>query len=138
MKIISACLLGINCRYNGENRINQKLVELASKEVLIPVCPEQLGGFNTPREQMKIIEGTGSDVLNGKTKIINESGFNVTDKVIRGSLEVLKIVRIFEIKEAIMKTDSPSCGSNVSSEGVTTVMLKRNGIKVFSEKEIYC
>ena len=135
MKIVSACLLGVNCRYDGENSYNKKIVQLINKEVIIPVCPEQLGGLTTPREAARIINGGGSEVLDGKAKVVTESGENVTENLVRGAEEVLKIALLFGVKEVIMKSGSPSCGCGEPEDGITTAILKRNGIQVKTEKE---
>ncbi len=146
-KLVSACLLGVNCRYNGQNNLNEKVMQLAAKEVLIPVCPEQLGGLGTPREPMGIIGGGGSEVLDGKARVINESGRNVTENLARGAEEVLKIARSLGVKGAILKARSPSCGCGkihdgtspsrlVKGDGVTAALLKRNGIQVVTEDDL--
>ena len=122
MKLCSACLLGINCRYNGETKSDQKVLELAKKETLIPVCPEQLGGLTTPRDAAE----------NKDNKVFTKNGKDVTEQFVKGAEEVLKIVKLFGIEEAILKQRSPSCGSY----GVTTKLLKENGIKVISEEEL--
>ena len=122
MKLVSACLLGMNTRFDGGNNKNEKVLELAKKEVLIPVCPEQLGGLPTPREFAKKVGD----------RVITESGKDVTKEFERGAQEVLKIAKMLGIKEAILKARSPSCGS----DGVLASLLKRNGIKVISEEEL--
>jgi len=146
MKIVSACLLGAKCRYDGESKPNQKIIELLEKEVLIPVCPEQLGGLPTPRLASEITKGDGFyDVLERKAAVINSEGEDVTSYFIQGALEVLKLAKLFDIKEAILKQRSPSCGSGqtydgtfsgtiIKVDGVTTALLKSNGIKVISEE----
>lgn len=147
-RLVSACLLGVNCRYDGRNNLNEKVMRLAAKDVLIPVCPEQLGGLETPRESMRIIGGTGSEVLDGKAKILNRSGRNVTENLIRGAKEILKIARSSGVREAILKARSPSCGcgkihgwvspSNrlIKGDGVTAALLKRHDIRVITEDEL--
>lgn len=146
-KLVSACLLGVNCRYDGQNNLNEKVMQLAAKEVLIPVCPEQLGGLGTPREPMGIIGGGGSEVLDGKVRVINECGRNVTENLVRGAEEVLKIARSLGVKGAILKARSPSCGCGkihdgtspsrlVKGDGVTAALLKRNGIWVVTEDDL--
>jgi uncharacterized protein YbbK (DUF523 family) len=135
MKLCSACLLGVKCRYDGKSKLNKKVIEL--KEVLIPVCPEQLGGLATPRESSEI-QGD---------KIITQSGKDKTKDFGKGAEETLKIAKLFNIKQAILKQRSPSCGCGqiydgtfsgkvVKGDGITTSLLKRNGIKVISEEEI--
>ena len=137
MKICSACLLGIKCRYDGKSKRNKKILELGKKEILIPVCPEQLGGLPTPREPAE---------QKGK-RVITKSGKNVTKKFKKGARQVLKIVKLFGVREAILKQKSPSCGCGqiydgtfsgkiIKGNGVTAALLKRNGIKVISEEEL--
>ncbi len=137
MKLCSACLLGINCKYDGKNNLNRKVVALAEKEILIPVCPEQLGGLPTPREQA---------ARQGK-KVIFKSGKGVTKNFIKGAKEVLKIAKILDIKDAIFKQWSPSCGCGqiydgtfsgkiIKGDGITTFLLKKNKIKVISDEDL--
>ncbi|MCX8188476.1 MAG: DUF523 domain-containing protein [Nitrososphaeria archaeon] len=146
MMLCSACLLGIKCNYRGEDNLNTKVLNLLESEILIPVCPEQLGGLPTPRESSEIV-GDGYMVLDGRAKVVTVSGKDVTLNFVRGAVETLRIVKIFGISSAIFKQGSPSCGNGkvydgtfskrlVSGDGVTTALLKRNGIKVFSEEEI--
>jgi len=143
--LVSACLLGINCRYDGGNCFDERVARLASRFVMIPVCPEQLGGLGTPRESMKILGGTGSDVLDGRARVVNESGIDVTEKMVKGAVETLKIAKLFGAKRAIFKARSPSCGCGwirdgaspeklIKGDGVTTALLKKNGILVVTEE----
>ncbi len=145
--LVSACLLGINCRFDGRNCFDERVARLVSRFVMIPVCPEQLGGLGTPREPMKIVRGTGSDVLNGKARVVNESGIDVTEKMLKGAEETLKIAKLFGAKRAVFKARSPSCGCGeirdaasperlIRGDGVTTALLKKNGIVVITEEEI--
>jgi len=148
MKLISACLLGLRCAWSGDDRyINNRSVELARLETLIPVCPEQLGGLPTPRAPQEIQGGTGGDVLNNKCRVINKDGQDVTREFIKGAEETLKIARQLNIKEFIAKFRSPSCGCGqiydgtfssqlTDGDGVTTELLRRNGIKIISEEEL--
>jgi uncharacterized protein YbbK (DUF523 family) len=137
MKICSACLLGINCRFDGASKENKKVVELSKKEMLLPVCPEQLGGLTTPREPAECQNG----------RIVTASGRDVSTEFERGAREVLKIARLYNATEAILRKKSPSCGcglipdgtfsdSLVEGDGVTAALLKKNGIKVISEDEL--
>ncbi len=146
MKLCSACLLGIKCRYNGKSKSNYKILKLAKKETLIPVCPEQLGGLPTPREPAETT-GDGLEVLNGKAKVVTKSGIDVSKKFINGAKQTLRLARILNIKEAILKQKSPSCGcgkiydgtfSNklIKGDGVTAALLKKNGIKVITEEDL--
>jgi len=137
MKLCSACLLGIKCRYDGKSKEDRKVIDLAKREVLIPVCPEQLGGLPTPRESRE---------RRGK-RVITISGRDETENHRRGAEETLKLAKMLGIKEAIFKQKSPSCGCGhiydgtfsgkiIKGEGVTTELLKKNGIKVISEEDL--
>ena len=137
MRIVSACLLGIKCRYDGKSKSDEKVIRLSKKEILIPVCPEQLGGLSTPREPS---EKRGN-------KVITKSGKDVTENFVKGAEEVLKLAKLLNTKEAILKQRSPSCGCGqiydgtfshkfIKGDGVTTALLKRNGIKVISEEDL--
>jgi len=122
MIFISACLLGIRCRY--DNKIltlkanDQKLIRnLIKKQNIIPICPEQLGGLSTPRLRAKITNG----------KVRTENGIDVTNNFHKGAREVVKIVKLFGVKSAYLKSRSPSCGKN----GITTQYLQKAKIKVY-------
>jgi len=141
MILVSACLVGINCRYDGSNLLNDHILKKFKSEGFIPVCPEQLGGLSTPRPSASIQNGTGSEVIAGKTKVINVNGKDVTKEFLKGAQESLKIAKLGGVKKAILKENSPSCGVNftnsdfkkVKGRGVFTAMLKSEGIKIFSE-----
>ena len=135
--LCSACLLGIKCRYDGRSKPNEKVIKLSKKEIFIPVCPEQLGGLPTPRKPAEQREN----------KVITKSGKDVTQNFKRGAKQVLKLTKLLSIKEAILKQRSPSCGCGqihdgtfsgriIKGDGVTTSLLKRNGIKVISEEDL--
>ena len=137
MKLCSACLLGVKCRYNDKRKPNQKVIDLLDKEVLVPVCPEQLGGLPTPREPA---ERRGD-------KVLTESGKDMTINFEAGAEEVLKIAEMYGVREAILKQRSPSCGCAqvydgsfsgkiIEGDGVTTELLKKNGIKVITEEDL--
>ncbi len=148
MRLVSACLLGTKCAWDGKTRYkNRKVIELLRKETLIPVCPEQLGGLKTPREFQEIEKGTGDDVLDGRSRVKNKIGQDVTRQFTRGAKEALKIAGQYNIKEFIAKSKSPSCGCGsiydgsfskrlIKGDGVTVALFKRNGIKVISENDI--
>lgn len=137
MKLCSACLLGVDCRYDGEHNGNEKVLELAKKETLIPVCPEQLGGLATPRIKSEI-KGEG---------VVNCEGEDVTRQFKKGAEETLRIAKTFGVKEAILKQRSPSCGCGkvydgtfskklVEGDGMTTKLLKENGIIIKTEEDL--
>lgn len=144
MIIVSACLLGVNCRYDGSNKISPKLLEFVDKSTLIPVCPEQLGGLSTPRNPASIEMGDGFDVLNHIARVIDLHGNDLTSQFRRGAEETLNIMKLVGAKLAILKDKSPSCGVNYISDndtlregvGVLTALLFNSGMKVNSEYSI--
>ncbi len=137
MKLCSACLLGLKCRYDGKNKPNEKVINLAAKETLIPICPEQLGGFSTPRKP--------AEQKNGQ--VITEDGDDVTINFESGAKQVLALAKLYDIRSAILKQRSPSCGCGqiydgtfsktiIEGDGITTKLLKENGIEVLTEDDI--
>ena len=129
------------------NNKNEKVAEYLKDKQFIMVCPEQLGGLSTPRDPSEIIRLDGNAVIEGKTSVINNKRLDVTKKFKQGAMETLKIADLYGCKKAILKEGSPSCGSSliydgtftgkkVSGVGVTTALLRQNGIEVISEKDI--
>ncbi|WP_408009842.1 DUF523 domain-containing protein [Pseudalkalibacillus sp. A8] len=146
MILVSSCLAGLAVRYDGTHCMNQKVCELIEGNKAIPVCPELLGGFPTPREPAEIIGGNGEDVLDGKAKVIEKSGRDVTELYINGAYSTLKKAKEVDATVVVLKESSPSCGSSmihsggftgqkISGSGVTTSLLKRNGLRVLSEEQ---
>ena len=107
MIIVSACLTGINCRYDGKNNLNEKIIKLVQNGDAIPICPEQLGGLTTPRTPAEI----------SGNKVITRSGNDVTIQFQKGAIETLKIAKLLNCKTAIFKENSPSCGSKNIYDG---------------------
>ena len=148
MKLISACLLNIRCAWSGDDKYkNDRAIELSKVEALIPVCPEQLGGLSTPRAPQEIQGGTGEDALNGRCKVMNKDGKDVTREFIKGAEETLKIANQLNIREFICKSKSPSCGCGqiydgsfsgrlLNGDGVTTALLRRNGVRIIPEEDL--
>ena len=136
--LISACLIGQRCRYDGEILQLPDISDLTRQYDLILVCPEVDGGLGIPRPKAWIKNGTGADVLDGKTIVINEIGQDVTSKFISGAEVALKQAFQHNARKAILKSKSPSCGKGqvyngdklVEGNGVTTELLMRNGINV--------
>lgn len=119
MVLLSACLLGIRCRYDGKRlRISESVKKLKNPLLL---CPEQLGGLPTPRIPAEV-----KKTRHGTIRVINQNGEDVTEAFIRGAKEVMKVVKFFDIKKAYLKEDSPSCGK----EGVLIPLLKRAGVEI--------
>ena len=146
MILVSACLSGENCKYNGGNNKNDKVLEFIKDKDVIYVCPEEDGGLNTPREPAEI-QGTAQGVLKGNDKIKTCKGNDVTENFMRGALKTLEIAKKNKVKIAILKAKSPSCGkgivydgnfsgSKIVGNGVTAELLIKNGIKVLTEEEV--
>ena len=133
--LVSACLLGVPCRYDGTGKADERLLALAKTHPLIPVCPEQLGGLSTPRPPAE---------RNGE-RVLTQSDEDVTDAFRRGAEQTLSLARLLGCKAAILKANSPSCGSGsiydgsflkrlIPGEGMTAALLRQNGITVLSEQ----
>jgi len=147
--IVSACLVGFNCKYNGRNNRNSTLVEAFKKGVVIPLCPEQLGGLPTPRPPAKITNGDGFDVLKGKARVktVDGSDVDVTENFLKGAYETLYAAEILKDSCAgcILKERSPSCAvtqiyrfeSNEVKNGlgVTAALLREKGFKILSSDD---
>lgn len=146
MIVISACLAGIACRYDGNDNLVTKIQELLEKEETILICPEVLGGLPTPRTPAEIVGGNGDDVLNGTAKVIDQNGNDVTEIFIEGAYKALHQIKDLNPEYIILKERSPSCGSSViyigefngqkqNGYGVTTALFRRHGFTVISEDD---
>jgi len=136
--LISSCLLGIECRYDGGHSRVEEIIEKAQEIQFIPICPEQLGGLSTPRAPSYIVKGDGKEVLSGHARVINSLGKDVTEAFIKGARESLKLARLTGATKAILKNKSPSCGLDTPycnkdtgyGLGVTAALLLNAGIKI--------
>lgn len=135
--LVSACLLGVCCRYDGQSKPNADVIKLREKYVLIPICPEVDGGLPTPR--------TPSEQVGDK--VLMSDGKDVTANFRSGAEAALERAKSFSCNIAVLKARSPSCGSNmiydgsfsgrlVSGDGVTADLLKKNGITIYTEEEL--
>lgn len=137
--LVSACLLGLECRYSREVKADERVLRLLKRDevILIPVCPEQLGGLPTPRQPAERRDGG----------VWNRGGEDVTEQYNRGAREALKLARLYGCTQAILKERSPSCGSGtiydgsfkgklIRGDGVTAQLLKENGIRVVGESQV--
>ncbi len=139
--LVSACLLGVRCRYDGDTKAEELLLE-DSSILPIPICPEQLGGLPTPRPASNLTGGDGRDVIKGKARIINDSGVDVTENFIRGGEQACILAGITGAMRAILKDKSPSCGTTrvkvsgrwIKGVGVAAAMLEDIGIKIINEQ----
>lgn len=139
--LISACLIGEKVKYDGgDNSLNSSIIEAWKAEgLLVPLCPEVLGGLGVPRPACEVIEGTKS--------VLCKTGEDVSEAFAKGAKEALKIAREQNITMAILKARSPSCGKDiiydgtftstkVRDSGITCKYLQNNGVSVFSEEEL--
>ena len=135
--LVSACLLGEPCRYDGKSKPCERVIALKDTYNLIPICPEVMGGLPTPR--------TPSEICG--ERVLMKDGCDVTENYNRGAQKALAIARENACTVAILKEKSPSCGSGlihngsfdgglVEGDGITTLLLKQNGIRVLGESEI--
>ena len=131
MKIVSACLAGFPCRYDGKSRLCAEAVELVRAGKAIPVCPEQLGGLATPRPPCEILAG----------RVVDRNGVDRTEDYRRGAAAVLEIAKTYGATEALLQKRSPSCGAGwiydgtfsktlVQGDGITARLLLENEIQV--------
>lgn len=134
--LVSACLLGLSCRYDGASKPHPGVIALGECHELVPVCPEQMGGLPTPRPPA---ERQGAAV---RTRV-----GDVTEQYRRGAEETLRLCKLLRCDAAVLKEKSPSCGHGeiydgtfigtlVAGDGVTAELLLRNGIAVYGESRI--
>ena len=147
MILVSACLLGQKVKYDGGDNL-QELLKAAEKEGhFVSVCPETAGGLPRPREPVEIQKGTGEDVLEGCADVQSPSGKDCTKEFLNGAQSVLETAKRYHARVAILKESSPSCGSHtvydgtfthkkIEGQGVCAALLKRNGIRLYSEKDM--
>lgn len=138
MKIlVSACLLGVACRYDGQSKTYPLVAELCRCHQVVPVCPEIMGGLPTPRTPA---ERCG-------TQVITRSGSDVTENYWRGARQVLHLAQVLDCTVAVLKERSPSCGSGqiydgtftgalTDGWGVAAQMLRESGIRVIGESQL--
>ena len=147
--LVSACLMGERVRYNGVVKtFDSHILEHWYRQgYVVTICPEVAGGLPVPRPSSEISGSDGSQVLSGHKKVINISGQDVTKYFLDGAQKALKLASSYEIRLAILKEGSPSCGNSYiydgsfsgikkPGKGVTTALLEENGVRVFSEREI--
>lgn len=138
MKIlVSACLLGKNCKYNGGNNLNQGVLVFIEGHEVIGVCPEQLGGLSTPRLPAEIVDGV----------VTNKEGVSVDNEFRKGAQEALAVALENKVDLAILQSRSPSCGvkeiydgsfsgKKIKGQGVFAKLLSARGIKVLDAEDV--
>ena len=134
--LVSACLMGVNCKYNGGNNYNEKVMEYLKDKEIIPICPEIMGGLPTPRIPSEIINN----------KVINKDGIDVTENYKKGAEETLELAKRLGVTKALLKAKSPSCGYKkiydgtfqdvlIDGNGITAALLLENGFEILTEKD---
>ncbi len=145
--IVSACLAGVNCSFDGKNRYRRLVKRLVDSGQAIAVCPEVLGLSSVPRERCEISGGDGADVLADRAKVLTASGKDITGRMVRGAKRTLSIAKRAGVVEAILKSKSPSCGFGkiydgkftgklITGNGVTSALLSKHKIVIHNEEEM--
>lgn len=137
MIIVSACLVGVNCKYSGSNNLSPAVVRFLNGQPFIPVCPEQMGGLPTPRPSCELVHD----------QVLDAEGIHHTAAFQRGVEEVVKLVKLTGANKAILKDGSPSCGCHqiydgtfrgikIAGQGMTAKCLKAIGVMVLADTDI--
>ena len=147
--LMSACLLGRRVRYDGGSlSLSDQIIEAWHEEGrIVPVCPEVDAGMSVPRQPAEILRGSGEAVLDGEADVVELGGGCVTEAFLAGASIALALCQKFSIDIAVLTEASPSCGSTViydgsfsgqriAGAGVTTALLRRHGVQVFSQHDI--
>ncbi len=127
--VASACVLGVQCRYDGTSRPSPDVLSLLADLDVTPICPEQLGGLPTPRAPCRIEGGKGADVLAGRARVVDDSGVDRTAAFVRGAKEAAGVAKRLGATRAFMKSRSPSCDA---SFGVAAAALRDGGVIIES------
>ena len=140
--LVSACLLGVECRFDGGSKPRDILRRLAAEGRALPVCPEQLGGLPTPRPPAEILGGGGDEVLGGQAAVLDSEGRDVSAEFLSGARRSLELARLFGCRKAVLKERSPSCGLSrlragedlIEGRGVAAALLVEEGIEAVSDE----
>lgn len=141
MYIVSACLAGVKCRYDGEGNDHERIKQLVAEGKAVVACPEVLGGLSIPRKPCELVKDK-----QGQEKVLTQEGIDCTEAFKEGAFKTLEIAKKVGAKKAILKAKSPSCGCGqiyngtfsrtlIEGDGLTTRLLKANGIQVYTEKD---
>ena len=145
--LISACLAGRACRFDGTGALQDEVARLVAEGRAVLVCPEVDGGLGTPRPPAEITGGDGTDVIEGRARVVTEAGDDVTEQYLRGARRALAVAERTGARAAILKARSPSCGKDAiydgtfsrslaEGDGVTAALLRKSGITVLTDEEI--
>ncbi|MFH8371762.1 DUF523 domain-containing protein [Streptomyces sp. NPDC018031] len=139
--MVSACLRGVSCRFDGRHKASPEVEEAVAGREVVSFCPEVAGGLTTPRRPAELVGGDGHDVLDGTARVVEDTGRDVTAEFVDGARRALAAARHRGCTEALLMPRSPSCGRGVvhdgsftgeltPGDGVTAALLERNGITV--------
>lgn len=145
--LVSACLAGCECRFDGSSNLVGTVADLAEQGRAVLVCPEEDGGLPTPRPAAEIVGGDGHDVLAGRARVVTRAGADVTEQYVAGARVALERAQETGARRAILKSRSPSCGAGAlydgsftcavrAGDGVTAALLKEHGIEVVTEADL--
>ena len=145
MIFVSACLAGVKTRYDGTDRLDEKIRALVVSGAAIPLCPEVLGGRFIPREAVEIAGGSGAQVLSGKARVVDKNGGDHTKEILEGVDEFIKAAKAMGVTAVILKTKSPTCGYKkiydgtftgkmIDGNGVLAAALEKEAIKIYTEE----
>jgi uncharacterized protein YbbK (DUF523 family) len=140
--LVSACLAGVNCRYDGSNTLNKKVAQLVQEGKGVAICPEMIAGLNTPRACCEMVQDQ-----KGRKKIVSKDGEDFTKEFMDGAMKTLEIIKVIGIKKAILQERSPSCGYGriydgtfkgtlKKGNGLVAELLIENGIEIYTENEL--
>lgn len=147
MFLVSACLIGLSTRYDGGHCRHEALLSILEGSIVIPVCPEQLGGLPTPRYPSEIVGGDGRSVLQGRAFVFNKAEEDMTASFIKGAEQTLSMASFINIDGAVFKSRSPSCGAGLiydgsftnkfrEGDGVTAALLRQHRIPLYTEENL--
>jgi uncharacterized protein YbbK (DUF523 family) len=145
--LVSACLAGRECTYQGTHRANAEVLRLVAEGRAVLVCPEEEGGLGTPRPEAEVIGGTGADVLDGRARVQTIDGLDVTEQYTSGARTAVERAARTGCVAAILKARSPACGCGAihagtfdqtlrDGDGVAAAALRRSGIDVMTDEEV--
>lgn len=147
LTIVSACLAGAPCRYDGRAKPDDEIVAAAERGEVVPLCAEVLGGLDTPRRPAEIVGGDGDDVLDGRARVLDDTGVDVSAAFVTGAERVARRAVEVGATHAVLQERSPSCGCGriydgsfggvlIEGSGVTAAALRRAGVRIESRRGV--
>jgi uncharacterized protein YbbK (DUF523 family) len=142
--IVSACLIGKHCRYNGEDKAHAGVLRFLRGKRYVAVCPEMLAGWGVPRPPVEFHGGGAAELAEGEARIVDNRGRDRTPSLMRGIKKALAKARSLGVRGAVLKERSPSCGVHkvyqngelTRGQGLFTYWLRKHGVEVRSEENV--